>query len=121
MLGQKKRNPDVPAKQGGGDTAPLIPPVIPPLRTFVIRKQNFSWSEKFSVWVETDRDAADQPRTVEAHGLGVDDSRMLSFVVFYFLDGDPAKPTHSSKLFVNADEWSDVEEINAAFPTLEKH
>ena len=121
MLGQKKRNPDLPAKQGGDDTAPMMPVVIPALRTFVIRKQHYSWSSKDTVWVNTPEYVSDIPRIVEAHGLGVDDTRMLSFVVFYFLDGDPSKPTHSSKLFVNADEWSDVEEINAAFPTLEKH
>lgn len=120
MLGShKKKNPDVTKSAGNQLVVPPSPPVIPTLRTFVLRKQGFSWSEKFNVWMETIETTGDRPREVDAHGLGVDDSRMASFVVFFY--DELGQPTRASKLVLNADEWSEIEEINVNFPTLVKH
>jgi hypothetical protein len=105
MLGQKKRNPDPP--KGGEDNTEdakvLTPASIPPLRTF--RLQRYDGHDDI----------------IEAHGLGIDESRMLSFVIFFFVDGDLTKPAQAQKLVLNADGWLEVEEINVAFPVLEKH
>jgi hypothetical protein len=126
MLGQKKRNPDPPAKTEGGAKSGevMTPPVMPPLRTFIVRKQGYSWNFKAEVWVETTSvmsNGVDRPRVVEAHGLGIDEARMISFEIFFFVDGDPAKPAHAPKLVLNSDAWDEVEEINAAFPVSVKH
>lgn len=120
MLGShKKKNPDIAKSAGNQLVVPPSPPVIPAMRTFVIRKQGWSWNEKFSVWEETDANSADRLRGVDAHGLGVDESRMASFVVFFY--DELGQPTRASKLVLNADEWSEIEEINANFPTMVKH
>lgn len=115
MLGQKKRNPDPP--EGGDSDTPAVmtPPSIPPLRTFAVRQGDYIWNEKAKAW--------ERPivRVVEAHGLGIDEARMISFVVFFFVDGNPTMPAQAQKLVLNSDAWDEVEEINAAFPTMGKH
>ena len=93
----KKRNPD---KQDNGPTNPPSIPSVPELRTFIVNSGQVT------------------QRNVEAHGLAVDESRMLSFFVFFMVDGQPAQ---APKLFVNSDSWDTVEEINALFPVLLKH
>lgn len=117
MLGQKKRNPD-PVKTKGDDTATAPPVVIPPLRTFIVYGETYGYRPRAGEVL-----AKDDVRgmVVEAHGVGVDESRMLSFVVFYFYDGDPSKPANAQKLILNSDEWAEIEELNLAFPTLQKH
>lgn len=123
MLGShKKKNPETGAtQQGAGQQQAMIPRDVPPLRSFVIRKQDLSWNENAGVWVTTteDSDFIDKPRVVSAHGLSIDEERMISFVVFFFLDPDhKTQPAQATKLVVNADDWSEVEEINPLFPTL---
>jgi hypothetical protein len=107
MLGNhKKKNPEPESAKQTDETAvaPPEPPKIPPLRTFVVRSfDGFNMNE----------------RIVTAHGLGIDDSRMVSFVVF-FID-ILGRPTQAQKLVLNAEAWDEVEEINAEFPVMEKH
>jgi hypothetical protein len=105
MLGNhKKKNPEVEAKQSDDEQQQaMIPRELPPLRTFVVRKDNTQ-------------------RVVEAHGLAIDEERMISFVVFFWLDpGKQVSPAQTSKLVLNANAWDEVEEINPLFPTLETH
>jgi hypothetical protein len=109
MLGQKKRNPDPPKGDSGVKSGEVMtPPVMPPLRTFVVRAFDHATG-------------TNTERVVEAHGLGIDEARMISFEIFFFVDGDPAKPAHAPKLVLNSDAWDEVEEINAAFPVSVKH
>lgn len=96
----KKRNPDAEQGDGSAKEAPPTPPQLPPMRTFIIRSHNYTTGEGVE-------------RVVDAHGLAVDEARMLSFIVFFLLDG---KPVQSTKLFLNSDAWTDVEEINENFP-----
>jgi hypothetical protein len=102
MLGNhKKKNPESTGKQDD-EQQMMIPRDLPPLRTFIVRY------------------GADE-RLVEAHGLAIDEARMVSFIVFFWLDPkQKTQPTQAAKLVLNADAWDEVEEINAAFPTLEK-
>lgn len=116
MLGKhKKQNPTPAAIEQGGPPAVLLPRELPPLRTFVVRSGEFVYVEKEKAWVRANQ------RVVEAHGLGIDDARMISFVVFFFLDEAKTQPAQAQKLVLNADAWDEVEEINPLFPTLEKH
>ena len=92
----KKRNSDE-GNLGGPSS-----PVAPPLRTFVISGVNQATGEPTS-------------RTVDAHGLAIDEARMISFIVFFHMDG---KLVQTAKLVINADAWTDVEEINVLFPTV---
>lgn len=106
MLGQnKKRNP-APPKDDDNNT-PMMPKELPPLRTFVVRQIGF--------------DGRPIERIVEAHGLGIDDARMISFVVLFWLDDTHTRAAEASKLVLNSDAWEEVEEINPLFPTLPKH
>lgn len=93
----KKRHSDDGPLQG-----PPPPPQAPPLRTFVISGINQATGEPIS-------------RTVDAHGLAIDEARMISFIVFFQMDG---KLVQTAKLVINADAWTDVEEINVLFPTM---
>ena len=117
MLGSnKKKNPDVPKPDNGGESQSMIPRELPPLRTFVVRAGDLTFNDKTKAW--------ERPvtRVVDAHGLGIDESRMISFVVFFWLDAEKkTTPAQATKLCLNADAWDDVEEINPLFPTLEKH
>lgn len=121
MLGSHKKKQaaaEALTQQGGGPAQVLTPPEIPPLRTFVIYGQNYGPRPRHGEML-----AKEDVRghVVEAHGLGIDDSRMISFTVFFFVDGDPSKPAQATKLVLNADAWDEVEEVNAAFPVLVKH
>ncbi len=109
--GQKKRNPDTAGdtKTDGPEQPPSIPRELPPLRTFVVRQPDLN-------------NGGQLERTVEAHGLGVDENRMMSFVVFlYPVANDRTQVAQATKLILNADAWDEVEEINPLFPTQEKH
>lgn len=102
----KKRNPDQePDDDNQKTTGGPEPPPLPPLRTFVLREVDF-------------RGIIPTERVVEAHGYAIDEARMISFFVFFIIDG---KPLQAAKLLVNADAWVDVEEINDRFPVMEKH
>lgn len=97
----KKQNPDT-----TDDSAPppTMPPVLPPLRTFVLRYRPL----ELALY-----------RTVEAHGLHVDESsRLAQFVVFVPYEN---KVTQAPRLIVNMDELVDIEELNPAFPVIPKH
>lgn len=113
--GHKKKNPTPPDNSDDKQQL-MIPREMPPLRMFVIRHGEPAWNEKTLCW--------ERPvlRTVEAHGLGIDEERMISFVVFFFLDGEARQqPAQANKLVLNADAWDEVEEINALFPETRKH
>lgn len=104
----KKRNPERPMEQFPAAAPPVF--VMPPLRTFILRSTNQLTGEKVE-------------RTVEAHGVGIDESRMLSFVVFFYASREAAdanQPNSSQKLVLNADAWDEVEENNDLFPTRPK-
>lgn len=110
MFGQeKKHNPAAPKDD---DTTPVFPKGLPPLRTFVVRKEGFN---------ETGEPALKE-RTIHAHGLAVDEERMISFIVFFWLDvNTKTSPAQAMKLVLNSDAWDEVEEINPLFPELETH
>ena len=102
----KKRNPERPAEV----FPPAMPPpefVMPPLRTFILRQTNQMTGEKVE-------------RTIDAHGVGIDESRMLSFVVFFYPDPNSKQPGSSQKLVLNAEAWDEVEEQNDLFPVRPK-
>lgn len=109
MLGQGKKRNATPPKDDDNDT-PQIPTKLPPLRTFVLRTHDID--------PKTGKPAE---RQIDAHGLAIDEARMISFVVFFWLDGDHSHPAQTSKLVINSDDWAEVEEINPLFPVLETH
>ena len=104
----KKRNPE--RAPESFPEAPQVPApefVMPPLRTFIIRQTNQLTGERVE-------------RTVEAHGLGIDEARMISFVVFFYPDPKSKQPGSAQKLVLNADAWDEVEEVNEVFPVRPK-
>lgn len=110
MLGQGKKRNATPPKDEDNDT-PQIPTKLPPLRTFILRQERMNDLGDFVV----------VDRQIDAHGLAIDEARMISFVVFFWLDGDRTQPAQTSKLVINSDDWAEVEEINPLFPVLETH
>lgn len=109
MLGQgKKRNAEPSGDGDNSNQGAQAPTVLPPLRTFVIRTRDLHCNV-----VE---------RTVHAHGLAVDEERMISFIVFLRPNpNDQNTVAQTSKLVLNSDAWDEVEEINVLFPELEAH
>ncbi len=104
----KKRNPERPAETFPGPAQPAQPEfVMPALRTFILRQTNQLTGEKTE-------------RTIEAHGLGVDESRMISFIVFFYPDPQSKQPGSSTKLALNSEAWDEVEEVNELFPVRPK-
>ena len=99
----KKRNPE----QGiEAPQQPTLPKELPALRTFVVRYDN----------------GKDADRTVEAHGVAFDEAGMVSFIIFFWLDGEnKQQPAQANKLVLGPGTWLDVEEVNALFPMMEKH
>jgi hypothetical protein len=88
---------------------PTIPRELPPLRTFVVRQFDPSTGEMFE-------------RQVDAHGLAIDESRMITFIVFFWADPETqVSMVQTSKLVLNSDAWLEVEELNLNFPTLATH
>lgn len=121
MLGNhKKRNPaPVNRNEGDGNQQALLPKEMPPLRTFVVYGPAYGFRP-----FPGEQLAANDPRglTVEAHGLAIDEERMLSFFVFFWADGAlKQQPAQAMKLVLNANAWDEVEEINPLFPSIEKH
>jgi hypothetical protein len=101
----KKVNPDVEDQDDDTTQPPAAPPTIPPLRTFVL-------------WRTNQADGSAESQIISAHGLAIDESRLLTFFVFFIMDG---KPLQAPIRIVNSDIWTDVEEINLAFPTTVNH
>ncbi len=110
MSNFKKRNQE---KQviDVGPQGPTLPRTLPPLRTFVVRTFDADGDRSPNGYME---------RTIEAHGVQFDEGHMVSFVVFFFLDGAHTQPAQAQKLVLNSDAWTEVEEINLLFPVLEK-
>lgn len=118
MLGShKKKNPEAAlATTGGSQSQAMIPRDVPPLRSFVLYGRNYGSRPRHGELLAKDDVRGYQ---IDAHGLAIDEERMISFVVFFFLDPDhKTQPMQATKLVVNADDWSEVEEINPLFPTL---
>lgn len=124
MLGQGKKRNVEPSGDGdeGSQGAQAPPTVLPPLRTFVIRKAGYSWKTVADAWGFTLVGDTDVPRTVHAHGLAIDEARMISFIVFLRPNpNDQTLVAQTNKLILNSDAWDEVEEINVLFPELEAH
>ena len=84
---------------------PVVPKELPALRTFLVRYHD-----------------NDEVRTIDAHGVSFDETGMAAFVVFFFVDGETQqKVAQANVLVAAAGSWKDVEEVNALFPTMEKH
>jgi len=117
MLGShKKRNPAPAPLTPGDNQQAMTPRELPPLRTFVLRAGDYEYNTKTSQW--------ERPivRVVDAHGLGIDDARMIAFTVFFWLDPEnKTQPAQATKLALNADSWDEVEEVNPLFPTMKGH
>ncbi len=100
----KKHNPG-PEVVDAGPQQPMLPRELPALRTFVVRYNN-----------------ADDDQIVEAHGVAFDEAGMVSFVIFFFLDGENRQqPAQANKLVLGPGVWLEVAEINPMFPVMEKH
>lgn len=114
MLGQHKKQNTAPPKNDDivKQAPPSIPTVLPPLRTFIVRQERINDKGDFAI-VE---------RQIDAHGLAIDEERMISFIVFFWLDVEhKTQPAQTAKLVLNADAWLEVEEINPLFPELVGH
>ncbi len=111
MLGSHmKKNTAPPPAETNDNQQSMIPKELPPLRTFVLRQLN------------PNGDGTVVEREVVAHGLMIDEARMISFVVFFYLDPlTRLQAAQALKLVLNSDAWLEIEEINPMFPELMTH
>jgi hypothetical protein len=101
----KKHNP----ASSNEPEQPTIPRELPSLRTFIVRTFDPSTGDYLE-------------RQVDAHGLAIDESRMITFIVFFWADPETqVSMVQTSKLVLNSDAWLEVEELNLNFPTLATH
>lgn len=119
----KKRNegPAEPFPPAQPEPEVAEPTELPPLSAFMLRNQGLSWNEKSQGWALTQSGEVDIPRTIYAHGLSVDDTRMIRFTVFFFVEIEGKRhAAQAPKLVINAEGWTEVEELNDLFPQAPK-